>query len=592
MSQAPRTPSSKGWSFDQYSPLARNSPFGMGMMSSTNRILAALTFALTATLAIAGCQKSRTENGVLSRNWTPPKQDAYMGVAAADVQAAVTKRLAQKPGSPVTADQWAHVKSLYKTFNQNLLWLDDKGVHQPRVKALLTTLASADSDALRLDAFPLDSLSQALHAIGDKPTADQLADADVMLSAAYVAYGENMLTGQVSPQGLNQAWHINTQDERVDSALTLSLRSDDLAAGLVRMRPQDSSYDSLRAELGRYRDIVKNGGWPNVPEGKALKRGQSDSPARLAALRTRLRAEGYLTDSASTGSVYTASLAAAVAQFQATHSIQVDSMLGKETVDAMNVPADYRLAQIAANLERHRWMPRDLGTRYVLVNVPQFYLHAYDSGQKTLDMKVIVGQEYEDKATPVFADSMEYVVFRPYWNVTPSIAAKEIYPKLATDPNYLDENDMEEYNDHGTRGIRQRPGPKNALGFVKFLFPNDYNIYLHDTPNHELFNKDVRAFSHGCIRVEHPGELAQWVLGWPADKVDAAMHGADNHQVTLPKKIPVYIVYFTAFVQDGQLNFGNDLYDRDNKLVAEMQNAVTVTPEAARGQQELRALAG
>jgi murein L,D-transpeptidase YcbB/YkuD len=202
-------------------------------------------------------------------------------------------------------------------------------------------------------------------------------------------------------------------------------------------------------------------------------------------------------------------------------------------------------------------------------------------------MKVIVGQEYEDKATPVFSDSMETVVFRPYWNVTPTIAAKEIFPK---GPEYLAANDMEVYNDNGRQAVRQRPGPKNALGFVKFLFPNDYNIYLHDTPNHDLFNKDVRAFSHGCIRVEKPDELAQWVLGWDAGRVEAAMHGADNHAVTLPKKIPVYIVYFTSFVQDGHLNFGNDLYDRDSKLVAEMK-AAAKTSQTAAAQDTLRMMA-
>jgi murein L,D-transpeptidase YcbB/YkuD len=149
---------------------------------------------------------------------------------------------------------------------------------------------------------------------------------------------------------------------------------------------------------------------------------------------------------------------------------------------------------------------------------------------------------------------------------------------------------MEVYNDHGRRAVRQRPGPKNALGFVKFLFPNDYNIYLHDTPNHDLFNKDVRAFSHGCIRVEKPDELAEWVLGWDAGRVESAMHGSNNHQVTLKRKIPVYIVYFTAFVQDGHLNFGNDLYDRDNQLVAQMKAAVK-TPETAAAQDTLRMMA-
>jgi murein L,D-transpeptidase YcbB/YkuD len=226
------------------------------------------------------------------------------------------------------------------------------------------------------------------------------------------------------------------------------------------------------------------------------------------------------------------------------------------------------------------------------VNVPQFYLHAFDSGQKVLDMKVIVGQEYEEKATPVFSDSMEFVVFRPYWNVTPAIAAKEIFPKEEANPGYLAANNMETYNDHGRRAVRQLPGPKNSLGLVKFMFPNDFNIYLHDTPNGELFKKDVRAFSHGCIRLEKPAELAQWVLGWPADRVQQAMQGgANNKQVNLPKKIPVYIVYFTAFVQNGQLEFGNDLYERDSKLVSALANVAVPSDQVREAQQALRDLA-
>src|SRR6185503_7573025 len=179
--------------------------------------------------------------------------------------------------------------------------------------------------------------------------------------------------------------------------------------------------------------------------------------------------------------------------------------------------------------------------------------------------------------------------FRPYWNVTPDIAAKEIFPKMSS--GYLEANDYELYQENGETRVRQRPGDKNALGLVKFLFPNDFNIYLHDTPNHELFNKDIRAFSHGCIRLEKPAELAQWVLGWDAGRVDAAMHGQDNHQVNLPHKIPVYIVYFTTYVADGQLYFGNDLYDRDSKLVGEVQNAALESPETQEARKALLSLA-
>ncbi|MGH7616659.1 MAG: L,D-transpeptidase family protein [Gemmatimonadaceae bacterium] len=532
----------------------------------------------------SACKKMEEAHGEVTRNWTPAQQGAYLGVPAADVHAAIATRLGGRPPAPLTKDQWTHVARLYGTFNQTLLWLDDQGVHQPRVKALLLALAGADSDALRLDHYPLAELSQALQSIdGKNPAAQQLADADVLLSSAFVVFGEDLLTGQEKPSSFAQAWHINPMEERIDSALVLTLREDDLAGGLERMRPEDPGYDSLRVQLARYREIVANGGWPAVPDG------DGNSPARVRALRARLGAEGYAVDSTRGAGVYDKRLAAAVHEFQTLHAIGEDGVLGPETIEALNLPAEYRAAQIAANLERYRWLPRSLGTRYILVNVPAFKLTAFDSGEKVLQMKVIVGKDYEDKATPVFSDSMEFVVFRPYWNVTPDIAAKEIFPK---GPGYLAANDMEVYNDHGREAVRQRPGPKNALGFVKFMFPNDYNIYLHDTPNHELFSKDVRAFSHGCIRVENPSDLAQWVLGWPADRVDAAMHGADNHHVNLPRKVPVYIVYFTTFVDDGQLHFGNDLYDRDSKLVQELESAALPTDETREAQRALRALAG
>jgi murein L,D-transpeptidase YcbB/YkuD len=543
-----------------------------------------------------------------------------MGVPVEQVLSAVQQRLAAQPPSPVTEDQWKHVKTLYKTFPSGPLWLDDKGVAEPRAGDLLRTLASADSDALRLDKYPVVVVTSALTTIeqNEHPTADQLAEADVALTSAYVALGENMLTGEIQPAGLSQDWHIRTQEERIDSALALTLREDALGPGLTRMRPQDEGYDSLRRELGRMREIVARGGWPEVPAGHQLKAGDSDSPARLDALRQRLRVEGYLSDSNGAvvatpdttttsardssaarpkpatrkGAVYDKALSAAVEAFQAHHGINVDGMLGEETVKSMNLPATYRAAQIAANLERYRWLPRNLGSRYILVNVPEFKLQAYDAGQKQLEMKVIVGAEYEDRATPVFSDSMEFVIFRPYWNVTDQIAEKEYWPKIRSDPGLLDRENMEVVNDHGKQRIRQRPGPKNALGLVKFMFPNDFNIYLHDTPNGGLFDKDIRAFSHGCIRVEKPTELAEFALGWPADKVQAAMNGSNNQTVKLPRKIPVYILYFTAFVRDGELHFGNDLYLRDEQLTTEMTSAAIPSAESVRAAQILRQMAG
>ena len=396
---------------------------------------------------------------------------------------------------------------------------------------------------------------------------------------------------------------MNPEEENVDSALVRNLRYEQLDRALATLRPTDDDYAGLSKELQRWRTIVAKGGWQPVPTVSGnVKPGESTSPAVITAVRNRLAVEGFSVPSAGTatdsarpaaptgGGVYDRNLAGAVAEFQQRHSINVDSALGKETIEAMNVSANYRLGEIAANMERYRWLPRSFGTRYIFVNVPAFHLEAYDSGQKVLEMKVIVGQEYQDKATPVFADSMETVVFRPYWNVPPGIAAKEIFPKGRA---YMAANNMETFRQGGQTGVRQRPGPKNALGYVKFLFPNDFNIYLHDTPNHELFEKDVRAFSHGCIRLEKPDELAQWVLGWPADKVEQAMReGPDDRGIKLPRKIPVYITYFTTYINNGQLYYGNDLYSRDDKLVPAVMSGAMPTKEVVDAVQALRRIAG
>jgi murein L,D-transpeptidase YcbB/YkuD len=406
------------------------------------------------------------------------------------------------------------------------------------------------------------------------------------------------------------------------------------------MRPQDPDYEALRTALVQYRTLSgRPDSWPQVPEGRAVKPGEPDRAERIAALRARLTAEGLLTaggaqtaDSTPAASavpvpnaiggdtaarsdagagpagtraaaprrarpprpgeaVYDAALAGAVATYQARHGIVVDSVLGAGTVQSMNRPPAYRLGQIAANLERHRWMPRSLGQRYVLVNVPAFRLEGYDGGRKAIDMKVIVGEEYEGRRTAVFSDTMTTVVFRPYWFVTDDIANQELWPKQRANPGYFAEHDYETFQEGGQTRIRQKPGPENSLGLVKFLFPNGFNIYLHDTPNDALFAKDVRAFSHGCIRLEKPAEFASWVLGWPADSVQRAMQTEpDDKSVKVPKRLPVYITYFTAYLQDGQLRFGNDLYDRDAEMMQAMPAEAGQRPEMVRAVEVLRRL--
>jgi murein L,D-transpeptidase YcbB/YkuD len=572
------------------------------------RIRYAALSAATIFLVVCSSDKSGNSGSAATaqdQSWSPAQLTSVEGVPAAAIEAALKKRLAGSPPPKIDDDQWAHTKRLYKAYGDNPLWLAPDGLITDRTFALANSVLQAEQDGMRMDAYPVGTLAQSIAAVQQTrtPTADQLADADLILTASFAALGEDYLAGQVDPKSVAQNWHIDPQEENVDSALIRSLRNPALDKAITSMRPSDPDYAGLRKELDRFQKISVKGGWPVIPDGPAAKPGERMSPARAAALRTRLSVEGIgvpapaaqpanQTKPAATSGVYDRGLAGAVADFQSRHGIAVDSMLGAETMTSLNQTAVYRTAQIAANLERLRWLPRTFGNRYIYVNVPAFRLQAFDKGQPALEMKVIVGKDFEDKATPAFSDSMESVVFRPYWNVPPDIAAKEVFPKMNADPGYLSANNYELYQEGGATRVRQKPGEKNSLGLVKFLFPNDFNIYLHDTPNQALFDKDVRAFSHGCIRVEKPAELAQWVLGWDAGKVDAAMQGPpDNSSVKVPHKIPVYITYGTAYIKDRQLYFGNDLYDRDDKLVAQVLRGALPSTETVQAVQALRRIA-
>ena len=492
----------------------------------------------------------------------PGSARQVLGIPMDSVRAAVAARLdsSRIPGW-VSKDDWKRVRSVYGVFKDAPLWLEPDGV-KDRASALLKALEDAPQHGLITQAYPLDSVRSMVNAdeLAKNATPQALADADVMLTAAYVAYASDMLMGQVDPKTISQSWYIPMRRGEVDSALVRTLQSLSMAKGLADMVPQDSGYAVLKDAYARYREIASSGGWSPIA---------GSGTAAREALAARLRADDLLTDS------MVGDPASAIRHFQERHGLAATGRLDGPTVRALNVPAIERAHQIASNLERHRWLPRTLGSRYIVVNVPAFRLEAYDSGQKILEMKVVVGAEYQDRATPVFSDSMEFVVFRPYWNVTPNIAAKEFFPRYGTN---LPEG-YETWNENGKLRIRQRPGEKNSLGLVKFMFPNDFNIYLHDTPQKALFQQTDRAASHGCIRLEKPDQLAEFVLGWPNDRVRQAMTGSDNRTVMLPRKIPVYIVYFTAYARDGQLYFSDDLYERDERLDEKMDSTRTHAPK-------------
>lgn len=337
-------------------------------------------------------------------------------------------------------------------------------------------------------------------------------------------------------------------------------------------------YKLLKDQLGHYYEIAQKGGWPQVPSlKKSLKKGASDPV--IALVKKRLQITGEL-PAGDTSQVFTDTLENGIRTFQARMGYKPDGVLTAQLVKDMNVPALKRVEQILMNMGRMRWMPDPNDGQLILVNIPEFVLHVYEGKKKAFDMDVVVGKEGHN--TMMFSGDLNQIVFSPYWNVPPSIVRKEILPKLASNPGYLESQDMEQVGtEDGLPKIRQRPGEKNSLGRVKFLFPNSFNIYFHDTPAKSLFAKDKRAFSHGCIRLSDPDKMANYLLKsnpeWTPERINEAMYSGNEQTVRLKDPVPVIITYYTAWVDDnGQLNFRDDIYTHDRNLASRMfSNSLT-----------------
>jgi len=278
--------------------------------------------------------------------------------------------------------------------------------------------------------------------------------------------------------------------------------------------------------------------------------------------------------SGDSSNIFTDTLEYGVRNFQERHGYTPDGIITPELIGQMNVPVMNRIQQILINMDRMRWMPHQPQGTLITVNIPEFVLHVTDGKNKVFDMPVVVGKE--GHSTMMFNGDLNQVVFSPYWNVPPSIVRKEILPAIEKNPNYLESKHMEiTGNEDGLPDIRQKPGPDNALGRVKFLFPNSFNIYFHDTPEKSLFAKDKRAYSHGCIRLSDPVKMANWLLEsnpeWTPDKIEEAMNSGEQKYVKIKKPVPVIITYYTAWVgENGQLNFRDDIYGHDAALIDKM----------------------
>jgi len=334
-------------------------------------------------------------------------------------------------------------------------------------------------------------------------------------------------------------------------------------------------YKLLKSQLEKYYNIAKQGGWPQITTSKkTIKKGASDSV--IAVIKKRLQITGDMAVN-DTSRIFNDTLVNAVKNYQMRMGYKPDGIITAQLIKDMNVPALKRVEQILMNMGRMRWMPTTPSGQLIVVNIPEFELHMYEGKNKAFDMNVVVGKEGHN--TMMFSGDLNQIVFSPYWNVPPSIVRKEILPKLETDPGYLASQNMEQV---GTEGdlpkIRQLPGPGNSLGRVKFLFPNSFNIYFHDTPAKSLFEKDKRAYSHGCIRLAEPEKMANYLLRnnpeWTPERISDAMNSGNEKYVKLKNPVPVVITYYTTWVDEtGRLNFRDDIYDHDKKLAEKMFTA-------------------
>jgi murein L,D-transpeptidase YcbB/YkuD len=495
------------------------------------------------------------------------------------------------------------IRQVYSDREDRPLW-SRRGQPLARARDLVASICRAGKEGFRPSDYDVEGLRRAALALESKkhPGPEDIAALDIRLTGMMLAFGRNILAGRLDPRAVDDGWYLRSRRSSIDSTLRAALQDDDSPDLLKSLRPPQKEYDDLVEALAEYRELLRDGGWGTVPRGGPLQRG--DRGARVAALRERLRATGELDAPKGAEPVFDDEVAEAVARFQARHGLEPDSSVGRATLSALNVPVERRIQQIELNLDRYRWLPAEFAERYILVNIPDFRLRAYDRSREAFEQRVIVGDEYQS-ATPVFADSMTYLVFRPEWNVPSSILVNEMLPKLQEDiydlaghgfevvdtqadtlvgdPSSIDWDDEDTLNLRYR--VRQRSGENNSLGLVKFMFPNRFNIYLHDTPARKLFDRPVRTLSHGCVRVEDPVQLADFVLDgqdrWDEGKIRAAMQDSSKARgrvVPLKGPVPVYLLYLTAFKRDGELHFRNDPYGKDRRALAKLGKPLLEEP--------------
>ncbi|MDP3468664.1 MAG: L,D-transpeptidase family protein [Daejeonella sp.] len=463
-----------------------------------------------------------------------------------------------------------NISTFYSRRNMAFAWFDKKGLIEHAAN-LTDRVRNLQYDGVNKELPYLQSLDSLIfeNSLEKLPDSSMLK-LELMLTAQYFAFADVVWEGMDASISRKVDWNLPRKRVSYEVFLDSILKT---APEQIKdlKRPVNRQYGLLRKFLQNYSELEQKGKWFEIKASvKSLRPG--DSSDVIVYIKQRLNELGDLKIDDGLP-LYDEYLKTAVSSFQLRHGLKDDGIIGKTTLAEMNVPFKQRIKQLIVNMERSRWVPASLSSEYLVVNIPEFKLHV-NSGDKLLwSCNIVVGKPIHK--TAVFSGELKYVVFSPYWNIPKSIVINEVLKDMRRDRNYLNKNNMEitGYRD-GIPEIRQRPGPTNSLGLVKFLFPNNYNMYLHDTPAKSLFNEPSRAFSHGCMRVQEPFKLAQFLLKndpfWDDEKINAAMNAGTERTVTLKEGVPVFIVYFTAFVdRDGKINFRKDIYERDERM-AEM----------------------
>ena len=457
------------------------------------------------------------------------------------------------------------MRSFYNARNFEYAWFTSAGLteHTRGFWNLQSYYATINKEAAadhKQHAALMEKLTTAEN-LSVSPNDKNILQAELMLTEHLISYVlNNYEDGIVKRKELERFIPIKKRDPLNYADSLLSKKHKDGK----NYEDDNTAYKGLKVQLQKYYAIAAKGGWP-VISGKQFKIGSS-SPEVLK-IKKRLQATGEMP--ADSTPVFNAQLETAVKTFQTSLGLTPTGTVNESLIKDMNVPAVKRVEQILINMDRMRWMPEAEGN-LILVNIPEFVLHVFEGKKKAFDMDVIVGKEGHN--TMMFKGDLSQIVFSPYWNITPDIVKEEIMPAIAKNPNYLASKNMEMMPGGG---VRQLPGEGNSLGKVKFLFPNSFNIYFHDTPAKSLFSKDKRAYSHGCIRLSDPVKMAQYLLRnqpeWTAEKIDAAMNSGKETFVKINKSVPVIITYYTAWVdENGLMNFRDDIYNQDGQLTKKM----------------------